>query len=145
MLRTSPFGTGSTTCSQPTASQQLLQASHVACRTTRVVNSPPSICKTVVLQGRADMLAMELEASRAQAAQADAEAAETEAAFRLLQAEVNCVDPACCVRMVNCSFRGGCKSSECLRHSILLMADRVLMPGMNHFGIHKRTLKPIRS
>ena len=42
----------------------------------------------IVLQGRADTLAMELEASRAQAAQADAEAAETEAAFRLLQAEV---------------------------------------------------------
>lgn len=67
-------------------------------RNHKVVNPPPCLCKIIILQGRAGMLATELEASRAQAAQADAEAAETEAAFRLLQAEVNRVDPACSVR-----------------------------------------------
>ncbi len=39
------------------------------------------------MQARADALAAELDASRAQAAQADSEAAETEAAFHMLQAE----------------------------------------------------------
>ena len=46
------------------------------------------VCSNFALQGHTEVLATELEASRAQAAQADAEAAETEDAFRLLQAEV---------------------------------------------------------
>ena len=71
---------------------------------------------------------MELDASRAQAVQADAEAAETEAAFRLLQAEVKCIDPClyCRVEMVDCSLRRGCMSSHCWRHSMFLMANQYL-------------------